>query len=501
MNSLFKITILILISSSFSFATADGPDHYRVQGVASNDVLWMHPTPDYRSKRIGKIPYNARCLINFGCEGRWCKVKYRGILGWVNGKFLGESGNCSQASYSGSSQHKQKSSHPGFTKQMLQGKVLQTQKYGSALTVKFIPSQFKSFDGDMIFHFSSNDPEQDERLSYRLISGKILYYGYDGSKHRMTLHSSSPSSWVIMEEEDMDGDDRQFGFGQAKKIVYKIQKSSTVLPLNGSQLLPTGNLLPDTSSYGAYDQLYMQIYGRLDTRIASRRDYLEEINKFLNTASSLLIKKHKLDIKMQEIRHHQMAAVAAPPEVTGLMNALGSIENLDGSTIIDYDGNKLTTMAELKQAYSKAIKKSMQFQRDNYVSEKERTNDFIKLKELLIRSGSDEQKNDIKNAEIKQLQGSYRYYKKLLDDSSVWCMTDKDTSQEKPLFYPKFFIIERLYQKYEVELSRSHDSYDPKDLSQRAKKIEEKSQKIKHQFNRNYLYELRTKPHRIKNLF
>ena len=115
MNRLFKITILILISSSFSFAEADGPDHYSVQGVASNDVLWMHPKPDYRSKKIGKIPYNGSCIKHLKCTGnisyaeyqkmsprekdqlkyrsKWCKVVYRGTVGWVNGKFLRE-GNC-----------------------------------------------------------------------------------------------------------------------------------------------------------------------------------------------------------------------------------------------------------------------------------------------------------------------------------------------------------------------------------------------------------------------
>ena len=360
MNSLFKIVILVLFSSSFSFATAGDPDNLDVRDVASNDVLWMHPTPSSKSKKIEEIPYNERCLKNLGCKEQWCKVNYRDTIGWVNRKFLGESGHCPQSSYS------------------------------------------------------------------------------------------------------------------------NIQISSNVS-------------LSNTSNYGEYDQLYMQIYGRLDTRIASRRDYLEDINKFIHTAALLLIKKHKLDIKMHKVRQYQMAAVEAPPEVTGLMNALGSMENLDGQTIVDHDGNKLTTMTELKSAYSKAIKKSIQFQRDNYTSEKERESDLAKLKDLLTRSGSSEQKNDMK--------GTYRYYKKLLDDLPVWCIADKDTSQEKPLFYPKSFIIEHLYQKYETELSRSHNSYDPKVLSSRAKNIEEKSQKIKHQFNRDYLYELRAEPHRIKSKF
>jgi len=119
------------------------------------------------------------------------------------------------------------------------------------------------------------------KLSYRLMEGKIVYYGNDGSKHRMTLHSSSPSSWVIMEEEDMDGDDKQFGFGTAVKNVYKLQQFV--------------NVSPSASSFNEeYNKLYMQIYGRLDTRIASRRDYIEEINKFIHTASLLLIKNINL---------------------------------------------------------------------------------------------------------------------------------------------------------------------------------------------------------------
>ena len=273
-----------------------------------------------------------------------------------------------------------------ITKPMLEGKVLRTQQYGSQLTMKFLPSSIKSFDGDIVFHFSSNPKDDNDIHSYRLIDGKLIYYGYDGSKHRMTLLSAKSSTWIMLE--------------------------------------------------------------------------------------------------------------------TGLMNALGSIENLDGIiSIADHEGNKLITMAELKQAYGKAVKKTMQFQRDNYTSEKERESDLAKLEELLIRSGSEEQKSDIKDAEVKQLKGTYRYYKKFLDNSSVWCMTDKDISQKKPLFYPKTFIIERLFEKYETDLSRSHNSYDPKELSKRAKKIEEKSQKIKYQFNRDCLYELRTKSDRVKNAF
>ena len=104
-----------------------------------------------------------------------------------------------------------------INKQMLKGKILQTQMYGSNLTVKFVPSKFKSYDGDMVFHFSSNDPEQDEISSYKLKNGKIIYYGNDGSKYRMTLHSSTPTSWIIFEEEDSDGDGKTVWFRKTQE--------------------------------------------------------------------------------------------------------------------------------------------------------------------------------------------------------------------------------------------------------------------------------------------
>ena len=198
---------------------------------------------------------------------------------------------------------------------------------------------------------------------------------------------------------------------------------------------------------------------------------------------------------MQEVRQHQMEAAEASPEVTALMHALNSMESLDGRIIADHNHNKLRTISDLKQAYGRAINTSIQYQRDNYISEKERESDFAKLKELLDREGTAEQKSNMQTAETMWTKKEYTYYKKRLDDASIWCMTDKDLSQKKPLFFPKDFIIERLYQKYEAELSRTQKVYDPDVLSKRAKEIEKMSQKLKHKFNRDYLYNLRTGVH------
>lgn len=69
-----------------------GPDprSWRVVGVTPNDVLNMRSTPSPRGFLIAEIPFDASGLRNLGCQDRqsWCKVRYRGQEGWVNGRFL-----------------------------------------------------------------------------------------------------------------------------------------------------------------------------------------------------------------------------------------------------------------------------------------------------------------------------------------------------------------------------------------------------------------------------
>ena len=93
--------------------TADGPQFWAVTGVASWDALNLRVAPNADSRRIARIPYNARGLKNFGCPNhvtfeqwkrmtqaqkdraagsRWCEVEYNGKRGWVAGRFLKEDG-------------------------------------------------------------------------------------------------------------------------------------------------------------------------------------------------------------------------------------------------------------------------------------------------------------------------------------------------------------------------------------------------------------------------
>lgn len=104
--------------SGLAYATADGPDFYRVTGVAANDVLNIRTEPDPRAPKVGEIPPDGSCIRNLGCKGgltfqeftelspaqqkkrehenpRWCRIEYQGITGWVAGRYLTE-GYCSE---------------------------------------------------------------------------------------------------------------------------------------------------------------------------------------------------------------------------------------------------------------------------------------------------------------------------------------------------------------------------------------------------------------------
>ena len=98
---------------SIVWATADGPDFWKVDNVASNDVLNVRANSSWKSQNVGEIPFNGVCLHNLECVGgltmqeimhlsesqkatlrqkrpKWCKVKYKQIIGWVSSRYLRE---------------------------------------------------------------------------------------------------------------------------------------------------------------------------------------------------------------------------------------------------------------------------------------------------------------------------------------------------------------------------------------------------------------------------
>ena len=104
-----------MAAGGVAHATADGPDHYRVRGVSPGRHLTLRAEPSTASVPLARIPSDATCLRSLGCRGglsfeefttlgeedqrrraaenpRWCKVDYRGTVGWVAGAYLAEDG-------------------------------------------------------------------------------------------------------------------------------------------------------------------------------------------------------------------------------------------------------------------------------------------------------------------------------------------------------------------------------------------------------------------------
>ena len=109
--ALFTMFLTLYIADASS--TADGPDYWQVYGVESGDVLNIRNEPDWESEKIGEIPPDSQCIKNLKCIGgltydeftslseaekekikrerpRWCYIEYKGLKGWVAGRYLRE---------------------------------------------------------------------------------------------------------------------------------------------------------------------------------------------------------------------------------------------------------------------------------------------------------------------------------------------------------------------------------------------------------------------------
>lgn len=111
--ALATLALAALAHAGPALATADGPDAWRVTGVASNDVLNVRVGPGTEYFVITALPFNARGLQLGTCTptitrdqyfalspaaqqqlagyDRWCIVIAGGAQqGWVNARFLME---------------------------------------------------------------------------------------------------------------------------------------------------------------------------------------------------------------------------------------------------------------------------------------------------------------------------------------------------------------------------------------------------------------------------
>lgn len=107
--------LLLLAIAEQPGAEADGPDFFQVVGVASDDLLNIRAEPSPRARKLGTIPPDGKCVRNLGCRGgltfeefttlsateqalrlrespRWCRIEYKGMSGWVAGRYLAEGG-------------------------------------------------------------------------------------------------------------------------------------------------------------------------------------------------------------------------------------------------------------------------------------------------------------------------------------------------------------------------------------------------------------------------
>lgn len=73
------------------FDCAHGPDSYRVRNVPSWDRLNVRSGPGAGNAIVGSISATASGIQCEGpCKGKWCRIAWRGLVGWVNMRYLGE---------------------------------------------------------------------------------------------------------------------------------------------------------------------------------------------------------------------------------------------------------------------------------------------------------------------------------------------------------------------------------------------------------------------------
>lgn len=107
----FALELSLAVSPRPVFAEADGPDFYRVVDVSADDTLNVRAGPSTKDAVVGTVPHDADGLRNLGCKGelgfaewqkvaphereaakrrRWCRIDYKGLVGWVAGWHVAE---------------------------------------------------------------------------------------------------------------------------------------------------------------------------------------------------------------------------------------------------------------------------------------------------------------------------------------------------------------------------------------------------------------------------
>lgn len=132
-----------------------------------------------------------------------------------------------------------KNAHQNFIKikkEMIEDKVFYSRYQGNSF---YIQTKFKKMNPSESFgevvSTMMNSPKSISGnmgyVSYWIKKGKIVIYGNDGSATRNTLIAIKPDSWILIEEEDMDGNDKRFGFKKLGKETWYLKKPKGYPPL------------------------------------------------------------------------------------------------------------------------------------------------------------------------------------------------------------------------------------------------------------------------------
>jgi len=97
---LLSCLFLLPICSYSGDTTHSGVEYYKVINVRSDDVLNIRRSYRHRSRKVGKIPPNAKCVAYLNrshwnnAGQKWVKIRYNGMTGWVNSRYLQKTQQC-----------------------------------------------------------------------------------------------------------------------------------------------------------------------------------------------------------------------------------------------------------------------------------------------------------------------------------------------------------------------------------------------------------------------
>jgi len=102
-----------------------------------------------------------------------------------------------------------------ISKQMIEGRIFYSRFNGNEF---YILSKFKKIDpisqyGEVTYIMMDSPKSisgNTEVVGYRIIDGKLMVYGNDGSASRMSLVEVKPDRWILVEEDDVMGNGKRF---------------------------------------------------------------------------------------------------------------------------------------------------------------------------------------------------------------------------------------------------------------------------------------------------